>query len=87
LCDWASEPLKERAYERHESSQNSDHQRNMDTLTAQSRAEHEFKTQELELEHKLRTEEKVLEIDLKVRRFVKLKWLSQKFKNGKRERI
>lgn len=86
LCDWASEPLKERAHERHESSQNSDHRRNMDTLTAQSRAEHEFKTQELELEHKLRTKEKVLEVDLEVRRVREIEMAVAEIQEWKKEK-
>lgn len=86
LCDWASEPLKERAYERHESSQNSDHQRSMNILTAQSRAEHEFKTQELELEHKLRTEEKVFEVDLEVRRVREIEMAVAEIQEWKKEK-
>jgi hypothetical protein len=62
------------------------HQRNMDTLTAQSRAEHEFKTQELELEHKLRTEEKVLEIDLEVRRVREIEMAVTEIQEWKKEK-
>lgn len=53
LCDWASEPLKSRSHDRSESARDSAHQRNMETLTAQSRSEHEIRTREMELESAL----------------------------------
>lgn len=86
LCDWASEPLKQRSYERIESAQDSAHQRNMDTLTAQSRAEHEFKTKEIELEHRLSSEEKVLEVDLEVRKVREIEMAMAEIQEWKKEK-
>lgn len=86
LCDWASEPLKQRSHERTESAQDSAHQRNISTLTAQSRSVHEFKTKEMELEHRLRSEEKVLEVDLEVRRVREIEMAVAEIQEWKKEK-
>jgi len=86
LCDWASEPLKAREHDRNESAQNSAHQRNIDTLTAQSRSEHEFKIQEKELEHKLKSEEKTLEVELEVRRVREIEKAVAEIQEWKKEK-
>lgn len=86
LCDWASEPLKARSYERSEAARESAHQRNMDTLTAQSRSEHEIRTKEMELEHELRAQEKELDVDLEVRRVREIEMAVAEIQEWKKER-
>ncbi|MCZ3384885.1 hypothetical protein O3S68_21615 [Kosakonia sp. SOY2] len=86
LCDWASEPLKTRAHERSESSQDSAHQRSIDTLTAQSRSEHDFKIKEMDLRHQLRSQEKELEVDLEVRRVREIEKAVAEIQEWKKEK-
>ncbi|MFS6803894.1 hypothetical protein WKE96_13610 [Edwardsiella tarda] len=86
LCDWASEPLKNRDYERDESSKKAAHQRNIDTLTAQSRVEHELKSKEIELEHKLRSQDKEFEVELEIRRVHEIEKSAAEIQEWKKEK-
>lgn len=75
LCDWASEPLKTRSHNRSESARKSAHERSVEASTAQARAEHEFKTKEMELE-----------VDLEVRRVREIEKAVAEIQEWKKEK-
>lgn len=86
LCEWASEPLRTRSHERSEAARESAHQRNMDTLTAQSRSEFEIRKNEMTLKHDLRAKEKELDVDLEVRRVREIEMAVAEIQEWKKEK-
>lgn len=86
LCDWASEPLKTRSHERGEASRQSEHERSIDSMTAQAKSAHEIKVKEKELESELRSKEKELDVDLEVRRVREIEAAIAEIQEWKKEK-
>ncbi|MEZ9399647.1 hypothetical protein AB4218_25160 [Vibrio splendidus] len=75
LCDWASEPLKTRSHERSESSRQSEHDRKMESMSAQAKSEYE-----------IRAKEKELDVELEVRRVREIETTIAEIQEWKKEK-